>query len=33
MKNDTIVIVRLVERGDAVDLRENCFSMNTHEEV
>jgi hypothetical protein len=32
MKNDTIVIVRL-ERGDAVDLRENCFSMNTHEEV
>jgi acetyltransferase len=33
MKNDTSIIIRPVAREDAADLRENCFSMNTLEEV
>jgi ribosomal protein S18 acetylase RimI-like enzyme len=33
MKNGTSITVRPVERGDVVDLRENCFSMNTLEEL
>jgi ribosomal protein S18 acetylase RimI-like enzyme len=32
MNGDTIAI-RPVERGDVADLQENCFSMNTLEEV
>jgi acetyltransferase len=31
--NDETITIRPVERGDAADLRENCFSMNTLEEV
>jgi GNAT superfamily N-acetyltransferase len=33
MTNDTHIAVRPVKRGDVVDLRENCLSMNTLEEV
>jgi ribosomal protein S18 acetylase RimI-like enzyme len=33
MKNDTNITVRLVEHKDVADLQENCFSMNTLEEV
>jgi GNAT superfamily N-acetyltransferase len=33
MKNSASIVVRPVEREDAADLRENCFSMNMLEEV
>jgi ribosomal protein S18 acetylase RimI-like enzyme len=31
--NNEMITIRPVERKDAADLRENCFSMNTLEEV